>query len=453
MESCRFAMRPSGYRPARAARGTGTLGKLLVPWLCALMVGTVAAQQPSGTQGSAALTVGAGHSDNVGRSIDEESDTFAEVGLTAALSAERRRIEGGLSGSLRYSDYTARNVTTRLTGNLSGGLTFRVVPGRFHWATTSQLRTVRRDVLQPESPINRESQLVSATGPDVFFPFGDHMSINLGGRYEERRWQESNRLDSDVVSSYLGISRQARRGQSVALTASHRAVEFDDPLALPFEVLGLRASYTREGELGRVALDGGVSELRYGDLRRRSPVMHASWQRALTARSTLTLFGRREVRDIGDNVADRVVADFDEDEGAVLARAPRISTTAGVGYTLGRDRARFGWDFAVGRERRDIEPQEPDDPLPDRRFWRTGASFSYPFGRAWTFGLGATYQREEIQAFDGESERYNGNMRLGRSFGRRLNLSFAYDYYRRESDFHTRLEENRVMTTVTWNIL
>jgi len=411
------------------------------------LVSSAAVAQTDGGSRMLRLRVGVGHTDNIGRDEEQRSETYREAGLEAGLAMNRPRLTGSLGSSITYSEYDEDDATP-LEGAVSGELRAALVPNVFDWVATTDFATVRETLTEAPSPFNRQYLRVAATGPDVFLPLGRRMSLDLSSRYEERDWQRSVRLDSEAVTTTLGIFRQLSRTQRLGVAGTLRRVEFDDPLVERYDVASYYLSYSRQLASGSLQVDAGTTELEYGNETRDGPLVRFSWQRSVTARSSLMLYGRREFQDASDQLSDGFAADRGIEGEAVVSTDPRTAETLGFGYSIGGRKATLGWDVSARRERAEVEPAT--DVEANRESWRAAFNLGYPLGPEWMLGVRVSVTDERFATLDGDARQREAGVDLSRPLGRTLRLAFQYEHFDRDSDFGSEGTENRFLAAVVW---
>ncbi|MGB7214752.1 MAG: hypothetical protein WBE98_06910 [Gammaproteobacteria bacterium] len=417
----------------------------LVVW-CALASAAVA--QTDGGSRMLRVRAGIGYTDNIGRDEEERSETYREAGLDAGLAMSRPRLTGSLASAITYSDYDIDEVTTPLEGSAVGELRAAVVPNAFDWVTSASLGTVRESSTDAPSPLNRQYLRVLMTGPDVFLPLGRRTTLDVSSRYEERDWQRSERLDSDAVTTTVGLFRQVSRTQRLGIAGSDRRVEFDDPLVQRYDVVSYYLSYARQLASGNLDLDVGTTELEYGNEKADGPYVRFSWERGVAARSSLQVYGRREFQDAGDQLSSGFVPDRGIEGEAIVATDPRIVETFGTVYSIDGRKATLSFDVSGRRERAEVEPAA--DAEAERDSWRAGFALGYPLGPTWTLGLRLSVTEERFESLDGDARQREAQLDLSRPFGRTLRFVLQYERYDRDADFGSEGTENRVRAMVAW---
>ncbi|MCC5870252.1 MAG: MtrB/PioB family outer membrane beta-barrel protein [Gammaproteobacteria bacterium] len=415
-----------------------------------LTAGTVHAQvgtAPAESELELEFRAGVNWTDNLGREPDGESETFASLGTTVAFSREAARFRAALAGDLDYFHYDTDRFDNEVFGRIDGLLGFSLVPQRLDWLFENRFGQVRTDPFAPEGPDNREYLNVFETGPDVYLPLGARTTLGGSARYTDRRWQDSDELDSEILGGELRVTRLLSPTQQAGISFGMRSIEYDSDIVPRYEVYSAYGSYQRRLATGEVGLDLGANRLRVAGRSDTGLLLRANWTRELTARSTLQLAAGREFQDAGDQLGGDSLAQtgFGATGDTALSGDPYNLTFASATYTLERDRAAFslggGWD----RERYDTSV------LLDRDLVYADAGVRYRFSPSLSAELRLSLRREDFDNLDaGTADEFTVVAALARRLGREFDLRLEYQYAERDADIGVDFEENRAHLLLVW---
>ena len=415
-----------------------------------LTAGTVQAQvgsAPAESDLDLEFRAGLNWTDNLGREPDGESETFASLGTSVAFARESARFRASLTGALDYFHYDSDRFDNEVVGRIDGLLGFSLVPQRVDWMFENSFGQVRTDPFAPAGPGNREYLNVFGTGPDLYMPLGARTTLGGSARYVDRRWQDSDQLDSEILGGEVRVTRLLSPTQQLGLTAATRSIDYDSDALPNYEVHSAYISYQRQLATGEVGLDVGANRLQSAGRSDTGLLLRANWTRELTARSTLRLAAGREFQDAGDQLGVDSIAQtgFGPTGETGLTSDPYVLTFASVRYTLDQERATFsvggGWD----RERYDSST------LLDRDALFADAGVSYRFTPLLSGDLRVSLRREEFDNIaNGTADELTVVAALARRLGRELDLRLEYQYAQRDGDVGLDFEENRASVLLVW---
>ncbi len=431
--------------------------KHIVPWRITTTISTFAtlglltapatAQEDYENDDVFELRAGTGYSDNIASAPAALADSanYLLLGVSAALETERRRLRASLNGDLDYGFYSSDLVEDSPMGRLVAGLTLIAIPSVFEWVTTNDFGSVEVDLLRAPSPVNRQYLNVFETGPDVMIPLGTKTSLDLGGRYEQRQWEESNRLDGEALSKSVGVVRTMSPGRSAGVTATTQRVEYDNPGAEPYDVTSVYASYAATLSRGSIDFDVGRSELELANDTTDGPYVEITWNRTLSARSNLYIRGSQKFEDATDQFFGDNPALFIDSGNTALISDPRTATEVGVGYQLGSRRNNVGFDVSV------FEDEQVTQAQFDREGGWLAVHVSHQLGQAWDVGARLAAGQETRTTLGGTSDQRDVRLMVSRKFG--LPLTFSIEYGRRtwSADFGASTAENAVLLALAWS--
>ena len=393
------------------------------------------------------LRVGVNWTDNLGREPEGESETFGSLGTTVEFARESTRVRSSLRGELDYYHYDSDRFDNEVLGRIDGVLGLALVPQRLDWMIENRFGQVRTDPFAADRPENREYLNVFETGPELYLPLGERTVLGASARYADRRWQDSDELDSEIQSGQVRIVRLLSPTQQLGLVGGMRSIEYDGEGIPRYEVYSAYLSYARTLATGEVGLDVGANRLNIAGRTDTGLLLRANWTRELTARSSLALAVGREFQDAGDQLRGESLAEtgFGGGEGA-LTGDPYVYTFGMATYTLTRERTTIVLGGEWNRERYDSVSALDRDVLAAR------ASLAYRLSPALTGEVSVTLRREDFDTLDGATaDELTAGAALIRRLGRDFDLRLEYLYAERDADIGLDFEENRVQLLLIWS--
>jgi hypothetical protein len=409
------------------------------------------AQTPPETQTNIGLRVGAGYSDNLRRDRTEESSAFGIAGVDVGVIRNMPRTDLRIHGNLDRHFYSSDIVSDEFTGSLNAGLNYVLVPQVLNWSATNNFGQVRRDFLRASGPGNREHLNVFSTGPDLFVPLSHRTRVVMSGRYSDRRYFDSDRLDSHSWYGHVGATRAMSPVDEAGLFGSARRIEHDGEFTAPYDIYSAYGSYSREMAQGSLGVQVGANALDFMDSTQVGILVRGNLRRELTGRSTVSVRARREFQDSSDifrarqrppddQDLDPVDEDQFDDTGELgLTANPLIRTSVAVSYHLRRPRGTLSVGTSLGDEayQRDSER--------DRRTLTLTGGMSWELSPIMVARVGADYRLESFRRADVRGHDIRLRASLSRELGQQLDVSFDYLHGQRRSGRGVQFNENRAM--------
>jgi hypothetical protein len=370
-----------------------------------------------GAQRQVAFRLAHGWSDNFARAGSNESDgSFNSAGVLANFQRQTRRLQAGLNADLdvrKYSDLYENEVL----GTLSVFGDADLIENRLAWTFTSNHGQARSNVLAAEGPGNRERVSVTTTGPQLTVPFGGRTELALSGLYSDRRYEESDTLDSEAVTYDLGVYRQINTTTQLGLAVQTTQVEYDASLGYDVDSVSLR--YERVLATGGVSAEVGRNRLAFVSSESSGSLLRLAWNRALAPRSRLGLSANREFGDSGE-LLDLAI-------GATDAR--RLTDVLLAPNPLQLDRIGLSYDFTARRTSASLRVASfTEEYQANSAFNNDGVDIQLTINRQLTPQLNGGLAFGRLRREFGGLGQHNVDevawLFVDRQFGRNLNLSF-----------------------------
>jgi hypothetical protein len=384
---------------------------------------------PPGSSAALDLRFGGGHSDNVRRTPIGESDSYSLAGITGDYSRTSRRLDTLLYVDIERRDYSDPTIEDEPFGSIDAYLDLGIVPERVSWLFNENYGQAQIDPYAPPSPFNQEQVNVFSTGPSFDLPLGSRTILNIAARRDSRKFEDSTQLDSDGESADLGVARTVSPTTTLGLTVTGRQLEYD----IPFNdnrVSSWYADYQKQLASGDVMLALGRSKATFDatGAETDAPYVDFSWQRAVGARSVLTVSAANQLGDFGDGFGWLATSpDGSVPLPDVTLLTPNVfkETSAAVDYTVTLPRGRLSIGSDVVDVTYDGSPELDYD-------WRqTSVSYQRPLRAQLSLGVDASYAKRIFDESGLEDRDRQFRIFLERSFGQRMQFDFLYEDYSR----------------------
>lgn len=378
------------------------------------------------------VSLGAGHSDNIGRTeVNEDGEGIAAAGLRFSLDRQSERLQAEAVGNLSYVDYLDNTYDSEVLGNFAGNARFALVPERFEWMAADNFGQALTDPFAPATPDNRENINYFSTGPDMTMAFGSQTRVRLGGRYALTTY-EDRPLDSDTVSGQLALIRRLSAASSISLNGQHSEVSYDTAaLNADYQQRDVFLRYDITGARTYLAVEAGYSEVEQeiaadseGGL-----LLRLDASRRVSPSSLVTLRAGREFANSGSAFAatqNSGIVGQQPVEGLQTAQ-PFTNDYLGLGWQFARNRSSF--TLAATRNKQSYENASTFD--------QTLTSVSGQFGRNLSPQLSAAllglYSRGDFRLPSSDYKDVTAGVSLSWRLSRTLSLSASYNYFDRST--------------------
>jgi len=378
------------------------------------------------------LTLGAGYSDNIARSAqDETSEGILAPGLQFSFDQASRRLQADLVGNFAYYKYLDEEFDSELLGNFAGNARFMLVPERFEWVVSDNFGQVLNDPFLPATPNNRENMNHFVTGPDVIVPFGSNTRLRAGARYGMTMY-EHQPFDSDTVMGQLSLERQLSAFSAVSLNGSVQQVNYDESaLNGDYDQTETFVRYSAQGARTNLSVDAGYTALNQDatDTTHSGLLFRLDLSRRLSASSIVSLSGGHEFANSAGAFAGGQVG-LPTNIGAAPGRQsnqPFMDDHVRLGYSFNRQRT--GFSLSAYRSDRSYK----DQPGLDQTLTSLTAGVTRELTPRTTLSIDGTYGRGNFEQ-EGDYTDLSGGVSLRWRLSQRVSLGFSYDHFDRDSD-------------------
>ena len=296
-----------------------------------------------------AASVGATHSDNIGRvAEDEVSETTATAGLVLGIERQGSRLGADVAADLQWRNYLDDTYGDEVVGGLAATLVFAVVPDRFTWTIQDNFGQTLVDRRFAETPDNRQNTNFFTTGPDLYVPLGERTRLELSARWSDVAYEDTQ-ADSERYSGTVGFLRVLGPRSNLGLNGTFERIEYDDStpaLDFDYDRVSGYLSYGVQGGRTELELRAGYTTVD-GALRTYdAPLFGLTLTRQVGARSTLEFNAGTNLTDSSDVFTrDQMLGGVDAGTGTVVvSQDPLRSDYMSLGLSVEGTRStlRFG---------------------------------------------------------------------------------------------------------------
>lgn len=379
------------------------------------------------------VTAGAGHTDNIARTADNEiEEDIAAAGLQFSLDQASARLQADLIGNLTYHEYLDDTYDSEVLGNFAGNALFDLVPERFQWMIADNFGQVLADPFQPATPDNRENINYFMTGPNVVLGLGSRTRLRLGARYSMTSYEDTP-FDSDSTLGEIELGRTLSSASSISLNARAQQIEYDESLLnADYDQSEAFLRYDAAGARTFLTVDLGYTEIdREAATQSESGVLvRVDASRRVSPSSIMSLTLGREF----------------SSSGAAFA-STQTAGTVGVGAAPGRQTAdpftneyvTLGWSYQRTRTGFELfgsrsEHSYDDRPLFDQTLTAVTAGIHRDLSTATRVQLDATYSKADFREPDSDYDEIAAGLTFSWRLSRSVSLGLTYDYFDRSSD-------------------
>ena len=396
----------------------------------------------------ATAEVGVGHSDNVARVEDNETDeTIGIVGLELDWTERTRRIRGDAVVDLSYFEYLDNTFDSEVVGTADGSLALAIVPETLQWVVEDSFGQARDDPFAPTSPENREDLNYFSTGPDLTLRLGSSGFGRLFGRWSSTTY-ETSPLDAERTTAGVALGRRASPRSEFSLNAVTEAVDFDSDLNTDYDrdsaFIGWNLDASRtliDAQVGYIWLERDDSNDKTG-----SALVNIAITRDLSASSVLHLALGSQLGDGGDALRNQLGSGAVGGGGQITATSdPFENRLASLEWRYTRGRS----GFALGASWND-DDYESEDQF-DRTRYVYSASFNRQLASTVDFDLRASLQEEKFDTVDLDTDETRIGATLNWRAWRTFGLRFLVERYDRGTSTGVgEYQENRAFVTLAY---
>lgn len=369
--------------------------------------------------------IGAEYSSNILRTErDREDETIGYVwgGLSAREEAANLSVE--LAGVVESRQYINDVASDEVRLSLASLVDWMILPQRLNWHLEDYFQQTTVDPLEASSPTNQQDTNVLWTGPDLYFRFAQLYTVQLGARYGNFYYEETDG-DNQRLAGFVRASRRFSPSSEIYLHGQHTHTNYDNAGSPDIFGTTIRdfnrsdgyGGYSRESILTELRLEGGYTQIqRDGAEDVNGALARLSWRRSLAG---------------GGGVGLRLSSQLSESGEGLLASAGGRLDIDPLGAEVSQDIARvhaaelFYHDrwWGVGADIRVYWSDEDyKEALLDERVAGIAFHFGYPLAPSWEGVLFGLHENSKYPRLDRSDRRSLIGVGLAHRLARRLSL-------------------------------
>jgi len=377
------------------------------------------------------------YSSNLLRSThDRESEVTGIVWGGLAAREESANLTAELAAMVESRQYFNDVVGDEILFSLASIVDWMIVPQRFGWHFEDYFQQTRVNPLETITPDNRQDTNVLWTGPDLYFRFAQLYTLQLGARYGNFYFEETNG-DNQRFAFFARAARQLTASSEVYAQLTHTKADYDHAgdrdsyggVIHDFNRLDSLIGYQWESVLSDVLIEGGYTQIeRDGDTNISGMLARLTLRRRLAAEGALGLRFSSRLTEASESLLDSGGGRLDIDPNS-----------SDVSQDIGREiyaeifyAARwlhFDVDGRVYWRDQDYKGETPDERL-------TGAALylGYPVAPSWQLTVFGRYDDVDFRYLDRRDKRSLVGVGLTYRLGRQMRLNFELrDEWQRSS--------------------
>jgi hypothetical protein len=392
------------------------------------------------------VSVGVGHSDNIERVPEAETDeTIGTAGVELDWVERTRRLEADVSVDLSYFKYFDDTFESEVVGTADGSVKFAIVPQRLRWLVQDTFGQAQRDPFTPITPDNREDLNYFTTGPELTMPLGSAATLRAFALLSRSTYEVSP-LDSDRTSFGFGVVRQVSQRSSLSVNGTSQDVDFKASGASDYNLRSAFLNYSTSGSRTTLDADFGYSWLEPDDGEESGgPLAKLTVRREVSASSVINLELGTRFTDAAESLRGALEGGAVGGPDISSSSDPFVSRTASLGWSFHRNRT----GVSVGASY--SEDEYENQTSLDRTRLTYQASFNRHLNPALDVELQATLNDEDYANADVQADDMNLLARVNWRAGRTITLSLSFERADRDtSNGLNEFVENRAMLTVAY---
>jgi hypothetical protein len=189
---------------------------------------------------------------------NEKSDLESRTSLTAVYESDPGKCNASFSGTVGYSIWLDESFDNETSASMNLNSECELATGLF-WDLDNNLREVRQDTTQSDTPANRTRKNVFSTGPRYLWRLGTLDTITFSTRYEQTKFEEPDETDSERAIGSAAWSHLFSPTLSAGVSASYSSTELDTGAEINVETINVTSSK----QWATTSLSGsvGISEI------------------------------------------------------------------------------------------------------------------------------------------------------------------------------------------------
>lgn len=399
------------------------------------------------------VRAGAGYSDNLHRApVDPQPGTYTSLRFNTSLSQENRRLSADVWSDLEWRMYAEPGVDDQPYGTVSAEAEIKVVPNRLHWIVEEDFGQIRTGPDSNGGPDARESINVFSTGPRLDVPFGSRTYLRMQALYSDRRYSDTNDLNSDVIEIDAGVYRLVSRTARIGLAVNSWAYDDDEAARQP-SVESIYLVYARELASGAVSLSLGQSRTDSAanpgaaDEEHTTPFLDVHWSNEIGDRSNLQIYLQNGFVDASMGFVMGNARDSSPDSGTdeLLTSDRYRRTLVGADYSISGERTSFSLGASV------MESVYETESSLDNDFASFSLQLTRRVGRELSVGARGIFGKRTYNSTNQDNRDNEGSVWLRKRFGPQLDADVEIVRFSRRSASNQPFDENAIRAGIQYS--
>lgn len=376
--------------------------------------------------------IGAEYSTNVLRSeSDRERDTLGYVWAGLSAQEESANLTAEIAGVVETQQYFNDTASDEVLFSLAALVDWMILPQRLSWHLENYFQQSTEDPFSTYSPHNQQDTNVLWTGPDLYFRFARLYTLQLGARYGNFYYEETDG-DNQRYAGFARLSRQLTPSTELFLQGQRTKVDYDHDgrvdaiTGVPirdFDRDDVLAGLRWESVLTVIELEGGYSWISRdddADINGALGRLHAL--RRLPNEGGAGLRLSSELTEAGEDLLTSGGGRLGVDPHGTGVREDIARELYGELYYYGH------WMGVASRIRLYWLDEDYEESALDER--RTGATLDlgYPIAPAWRLGVFGLHEKRKFDLIDRRDRRSLIGSGLSHLLSREISIDFGLQY-------------------------
>jgi len=172
---------------------------------------------------------------------NEKSDVETRTSLSASYQTDPGKCNARFSGTVGYSIWLEDTFDNDTDANMNLDSQCELATGLF-WDLDNNLREVRQDTSQSDTPTNRTRKNVFSTGPRYVWRLGTQDTVTFVTRYENTEFEEPEETDSERYVGSTAWSHLLSPTLTGGVSASYTRTELDNGADINVKTVSLTSS-------------------------------------------------------------------------------------------------------------------------------------------------------------------------------------------------------------------
>jgi Putative beta-barrel porin 2 len=231
-----------------------------------------------------------------------QSDLISTPRFGLAYSRKSAKTDADVNFQISRDIYRRETQQNQTFPSLNAVVNWRIISERFTWSLEDFASQNQIDVQNAPTTDNTQNVNTFVTGPNGFFRFGDSTRLQLGARFADSYFQTTTD-DSTRGAAFARFFFDLSPRSALSLNYDYSSTNFEDPTNSDFD----RQDFFFQARTQRVrsdfVFDAGYTVIDTEGTIQRNPLFRLTWNRRVSAKSTVGLAAVHVVSDSGLNLA------------------------------------------------------------------------------------------------------------------------------------------------------